>query len=460
MLIIWPIFTILLFKRFKLELDTGVILALIVPYLVLPAKTVIDLPLIPPLDKYSIPIFTIVVLLYNHPRANHFKPKNKVIWLFFLGFILSPFLTFLTNSSPISFGPKSIPGLGFMDCVSMIVENFTRYYLPFFLGAMFITSDGSNRTLVRIIAGSVLIYSIPMLWEVRMSPQLQKDIYGYALQWAQQMRQGGFRPSVFLGHGLLVAMLAAQGFICALILAKSRDKKLFRLNLMACSVYLLVVIILCKTLAALIYAVVFGAVIFFLKRKPIVLVALVVSFIVLSYPIMKPTLIPTDWLLEQAYDFDPERGQSLGFRFENEEDLLNRANLKPFLGWGGWGRAFDYNEQGLKTTTADGIWIIVFGAEGWLGYLLKFGLPFIAIFAVYRALNSERSTSPEKISFYTAGLCIVVAMNLIDSLPNSSLSTISFLVAGAIWGRATAAVRARRSTRYSYANNLAESAAE
>lgn len=48
-----------------------------------------------------------------------------------------------------------------------------------------------------------------MLYEVRLSPQLHRIFYGYfPHSFAQQVRGGGFRPVVFLQHGLWVAFFA------------------------------------------------------------------------------------------------------------------------------------------------------------------------------------------------------------------------------------------------------------
>ena len=65
-----------------------------------------------------------------------------------------------------------------------------------------------------VVAG--LIYSLPMLFEVRMSPQLHTWIYGYfPHSFGQQMRDGGFRPVVFIGHGLGVAFFVMTTVVAA-----------------------------------------------------------------------------------------------------------------------------------------------------------------------------------------------------------------------------------------------------
>src|SRR5439155_21163091 len=56
-----------------------------------------------------------------------------------------------------------------------------------------------------------LVY-VPLCWfEVRMSPQLHVWVYGVRHHaFVQQMRDGGYRPMVFMQHGLMVAMWMAM----------------------------------------------------------------------------------------------------------------------------------------------------------------------------------------------------------------------------------------------------------
>ena len=75
-----------------------------------------------------------------------------------------------------------------------------------------------------IVAG--LCYSVPMLFEVRMSPQLHTWIYGYfPHSFVQQMREGGFRPVVFLGHGLLTAFFIMSAAVAAAAFWQTRTRR-------------------------------------------------------------------------------------------------------------------------------------------------------------------------------------------------------------------------------------------
>ena len=75
--------------------------------------------------------------------------------------------------------------------------------IPFILGSRILTSSNSNEQIIRNLTLAGLFYSLAMLFEIRMSPQLQNWIYGFTPgEFYQQARGDTFRPIVFMGHGL------------------------------------------------------------------------------------------------------------------------------------------------------------------------------------------------------------------------------------------------------------------
>jgi len=107
------------------------------------------------------------------------------------------------------------------------------------------------------------------------------------------------------------------------------------------------------------------------------------------------------------------------------------------LGWGAWGRNRVYDRYtGRDISLTDGRWIIQYGTFGWLGYLSLFGLLTLAAFRAARSLSDQ--ITPANIA--VGGLSLLLATNMIDLLPNSSLSPITFLIAGSM----LSATRVRR----------------
>ena len=77
-------------------------------------------------------------------------------------------------------------------------------------------------------------------------------------------------------------------------------------------------------------------------------------------------------------------------RFDNEDQILEKARDKRLAGWGGWGRARVYNERGRDITITDGYWIIVMSENGWLGYIARFGLMCIPLILLGSEVQKAR----------------------------------------------------------------------
>jgi hypothetical protein len=427
MILTWPICALLISR--KRASDQSAILLFLVPFLLLPVKTEFDLPGIPPFDKVSVPSLTVAAIFLYKYKYFKFIPYKRFIRLMLGLMLLFPLCTYLTNSELLVYGNRVFSGLTITNFAEMIFKIIALNYIPFIIGVTFLNTDDSHRLFLKLLVVCGLVYSIPILWEVRMSPQLHTDIYGFfPHSFGQQVRDGGFRPVVFLGHGLLVATFIAMACISAASLWKTRKTGLFIV------IYLFTILLLCKTLGALLYAIIGLGVVMFLDRKRHIQASLVLAGFVFIFPILRGEgFIPTDWSVEFISQYSEERAQSLNFRFENEEILLEKANEKQFFGWGKSGRSRVYDPRsGEDLSVTDGYWIITFGRFGWLGYVTIFAFlcyPLIAIYRMYLRRGSK------EISGYTSGLCLVFAFNLVDLIPNSSISHLTFLLAGALLGR-------------------------
>ncbi|MFC6584920.1 hypothetical protein [Sulfitobacter aestuariivivens] len=99
--------------------------------------------------------------------------------------------------------------------------------------------------------------------------------------------------------------------------------------------YLAVVLVLCKSLASLAYGIVLTPLVLFVPARWQIRLAVVFAVVAVGYPMLRNAgVIPTDDIVAWVASFNPERAQSLGYRFNNEEQLLVRAAEKPLFGWG------------------------------------------------------------------------------------------------------------------------------
>ena len=102
MLLIWPLVCLMLFRKLKLE--RALIWSILGGYLFLPPLAEFNLPLVPAMDKTSIPnLSVLLILLFAMKERVHLWPSARMAQLLAVGLVLSAIPTVLTNSDPILF---------------------------------------------------------------------------------------------------------------------------------------------------------------------------------------------------------------------------------------------------------------------------------------------------------------------------------------------------------------------
>lgn len=456
----WPVVVVVMFN--KLSPERALIWSILGAYMFLPEVSAFELPLIPRLDKNSIPALTAFgtfIALYG--RFPSLIPQSILGKGIIFALVTSPVFTVLTNLEPVIFGQDSfggltvfnggglaiagLPGLRIYDTASALAGRvFTL--LPFFLAREILNTEKAIRELLYALVIGAALYAIPMMWEARMSPQLHTQIYGFFQHdFAQAIRQGGFRPFVFMPHGLWVGFFV---FMCTMAAAvryrmaspKSRPLALFAL--IAC----FVLVIFSKSWGPLLFTVVFLPVVLFFSPRFQLRIAMILVALVLSFPILRGTgAIPTEAIISNLEEVSGERAQSLGYRFNNEDNVLNHTMVKPLFGWGGWGRFFVYDDTtGETNTVVDGMWVLTIGQYGWFGFLAMFGLLCLPIYLVWRSSGGKNA---REIPLPVSVLTLILAVNLVDLLPNATLVSLTWLIAGALVGYAENPVRVSEQQR-------------
>ena len=443
-LLISPGVVFFLFSR--LPVGPAIMWTILGAFLLLPVGTEIKFAGVPGFNKETIPnlaaLICCAVVTGRSPKIfRGFGFAEGLIVVLLVG----PFITSILNSDPIRIGITYLPGVGPYDALSAAVAQFI-FMIPFFLGRHFLRGPEDNAEVLRVMAISGLAYSLPMLLEVRMSSQLNYWVYGYyPTDFIQEIRDGGFRPMVFVGHGLPVAFFAMTTLVAAATLWRTKTR-IFRLPSGGITVYLSVVLMLCKTASALLYAVVLVPLVRWATPRLQVRVASILVLVALTYPPLRAAeLIPTSSILNAATAISANRAASLKTRFDNEDQLLDRAWQRPWFGWGRFGRSRVYNGwNGGDTSITDGHWIITMGQFGIVGFTAEFGLLGFAVFRAATALKFAKAKWERE---YLTALALIVAINMIDLLPNASIFAWSWLLVGALLGRAEALhARARQQT--------------
>ncbi len=427
MLFIWPLVMVGLFK--KLTPDRALIWSFLGAWMLLPAGVSIDLPLIPTLDKTTIPSLAALVLcLTMVDQRIRMLPSSSIASIFMIGFVISPFATMMSNRAPFIDGVVFLPGLSMRDAISFLMQ-YAITLIPFVLAFNLLTTRDARHNFLTSYMIAGLIYSVPILLEVRLAPQFSYWFYGYFPElFTQQIRFGGYRPVVFMGHGLAVAFFLMTAVICTAILWRGSHTKT-RIFYAYALVYLLFVLILCKTVGALVFVALFLPIVLFTNLKLKSWAVMVCALFVLTYPVLRASdLIPTERLVDYASLIHEERAQSLEFRFDNEEMLLDHAAAKPIFGWGFWDRNRLWDpETGSGLTVTDGAWVIIIGVLGWIGYICVFGLLTLPLFRLWW---QRRSTSAGGEHYLSYGIALLLAINLLDLIPNSTINTMTWLLTG------------------------------
>ena len=141
-------------------------------------------------------------LLFDFDRWSQFRPKLVDVPILLYGVV--PFASAMSN------------GHGAYEATSAMFEALMAWVAPYLLGRLYLRDHGAVSELALAFVLSALVYVPLALWEIRMSPQIHVKLYGYfTFDFIQSIRFGGYRPSVFMQHGLMLGLFMA----CATLVA-------------------------------------------------------------------------------------------------------------------------------------------------------------------------------------------------------------------------------------------------
>lgn len=426
---------IALWGAYRWPPDKAGALLLLGPVLFLPERVYFKAPGLPHLEKLEIAVFAFLigVLFFQRQRLKQVRLSRsiKLLILVLLGGIV---VTILLNSDPVEYGVVYITGHRPYDAVHVLIRKTLTYVLPFVFGAAMFRSSRELRVLFRILVGAALIYSIFQLVELRLSPQLHRWVYGfYQHQFFQTMRGGGYRPMVFMSHGLAVAIFGVAALLAAAGLYKAKIK-VFRANAVWSMGYLWLILLWSKSTGAILYSIVAVPLVLITSPKTQARVAVGLALFVFLYPAARGAgLIPVDRINEIITEqYGEERAASLMTRFVNEAASLEVARERIFFGWGTYCRGCRFDpKRGHMLSIRDGDWINTIADFGLVGFVTKFGLMLFPVFLVARRLGYVPSDSDRRL---LAALALIIAISVFDRVPNGNYNYLPLLFSGALYG--------------------------
>ncbi|PNW61828.1 UNVERIFIED_CONTAM: hypothetical protein BEN50_04540 [Euhalothece sp. KZN 001] len=421
-----PFVIFYLYKRFPSQ--QAVIYGFILAWLFLPVAS-FTFPGIPDLTKTSAASYAIffAVVLYDFDRLEKLRPHWVDIPIIMLCIV--PFFSSLSN------------GLGAYDGASQTLSRFVTWGMPYLIGRIFLNdATGLRRLSMGMFMGG-LIYVPLCLFEVRMSPQLHSMVYGYfPHSFAQTIRYGGWRPNVFMQHGLEVGMWMMAATLIGIWLWRSGAlKKLWGYPLKLLVPILFVTFILVKSTGAYGLLLIGLGVLWLGRKLKTALPAFVLATMIIIHAGF--SAFGTPFYATQLVSYmkqvgiPEERTASLEFRWDNEEILAEKAQQRIIFGWGGWGRnrVYEENWRGelVDVSVTDSLWIIIYGVNGLFGLIGLMGtlvLPPVSLF--WLKLPAKAWEKPQAAP--VAGLGVVILLYALDCLLNAMVNPIFILGVGGI----------------------------
>lgn len=425
-LFLWPVICLLLFKKYTIQ--KALIISYLGGWLLMPSKTIVDLPILPSLDKESlISLAAMIGCFIIQKNKFSLLPKDRNLKILIIVFLASPFITYLNNSEHVFNGVFWIQPLTFYDAISDFISKYISL-IPLVLAVRFFTETNHLILLMKILVLSILLYCTPILFELRFSPQLHMWAYGfYPSDFIQSIRSGGFRAIVFLDHGLMIAFVLMIALVFSISLYKLKVQLIKGVPSLLVIFFLFIVLILQKSMAALFFALLMCILLQLFHAKRISFFACIVFYSSILYQIAAVThFIPYDSFVSFFNSINPDRAQSLGFRFQNEISLVNLANNKFITGWGGYGRHLLYR------SIADASWVIFYGQNGLIGLISIFGILALSINRGFKNL-SKLPNKTEQIML--SSMLLLISFISIDQLINASINyNLIWILIGALLG--------------------------
>lgn len=401
----------------------AVIAATLIAWLFLPMAG-LPIPGLPDWTKMTATSVGCVLGCFFFDQARLFSFRMRWFDWPMLIWCIVPFFASITND------------LGVYDGISTSIAQVFIWGLPYLIGRVYFSDlEGLRELAIGMFVGG-LVYVPLCLIEIKMSPQLHNWVYGYHphKDFAQTLRWGGYRPTVFMQHGLMVAMWMTAASLIGIWLWRSRTlNELWGVPMFFLVPIQVITTILCKSMNAVALGMLGVGALYSIGilRSRIVLIALMIA---------GPTYIGLrlfdiwggEELAQMVSRINPERGASLQARLNAESLLARKALQQPIFGWGGWGRARVRAEDGRDLATTDGLWIITVGNQGIVGlasWMLVLLLPAMLLTRYHRPDDWSHP------AFAPAGvLAVLLVLYLLDCVMNAMVNPVFTMAAGGVTG--------------------------
>ena len=343
-----------------------------------------------------------------------------------IGWCIAPFFSSITN------------GLGPYDGCGAALPQAVDWGIPYLTGRIYFgTYDGLKDLGIGMFIGALVVAPLALI-EMVISPQFHIIFYGYYPHDFSQTKRGvGYRPSVFMKHGLELAIYNASAVVMGwqLFLCKTirRVVPLLKVPLFPALTGLTVVLLISRSSGALMLCLLALG----LLQASLLLRSKIPLFVLLVLPLAYMNLRATGaWdgqnLIEASKKLtgNEERVGSLSFRLFNENLLVEKARMRLIFGWAGYQRSFVTDENGRFISVPDGMWILTLGKNGLFGLSALSASILLAPFLFFWKTPSRRIGDPMVAPAAAFAICLCIFMA--DSLFNAFYNPVLMVAAGGL----------------------------
>jgi tetratricopeptide (TPR) repeat protein len=379
------------------------------------------LPGLPDYTKMSATVFGVLLCMFVFDTGRILSTRFRWFDLPMAIFCFGAFVTAMVND------------LGSYEGISATLDLLVSWGFPYLIGRVYLDDVDALKDLAEAIVIGGICYIPLCLIEIRLSPMLANWIYGIS-SW-EGVRYGGYRPKVFLSHGLQLGMWMVNASLLSYVCWSCGTIKAIRgVQFGWMLLALLGTTVLCRSTGAL-ALLIFGSTVFWAARR--FKWSLVIWLMVAISPIYCVTRAFNIWSGQEVVDaatatVGEDRAKSLQYRFNMERLLADRALERPIFGWGRFNRFQVTNAKGETVTVPDGYWIIVLGVEGLVALSA-----LLAMFLLPMALTLRRYPIPtwrDPRVGPVVGLALITTLTMIDFLSNAMLMPIYPLLIGGVLG--------------------------
>ncbi len=444
----WTPVVLLLFLM--MQPRRAVITAFVAAWLFLPVKVPDMLMIVglPELDKMTVTCLAVLLgtFIFDQNRLLSFRPKPfdipMAMWC------AVPLFSSLTNTDSTVWGHPGIPS-PLYDGLSEVLKQSVTWGLPYLIGRVYFNNLPALRELAIGVFVGGLVYIPLCAFELKMSPQLHYIVYGSHphADFRQAMRGGGWRPTVFMAHGLMVSLwMVTATMLGAWMWFSGSLRKVVGIPVLVLIVPLLIVAVLCKSMGSLLLMVVGLCTLYFVTRTRMSWPIIVLIALAPTYMSLRATQVWDGMNAVELADTlaGEKRAQSLELRMRNENILTERAVEKPVFGWAGWGRSRVFDRWGKDISITDGMWVIALGKHGLVGLVSLTAVILLPVWLTVKRIPVRLWSHPKAAP--AAALSVVLVLYMVDNLLNAMINPMFMLMAGALTAQQAIKARPRQAS--------------